>query len=305
MSNTQTALRGWGSGISKEQTKNIPVVNKEFFIIRDGLFDYYFIDFDRVEFESAGDILGQCRDIEDEIWNAKEDFFNYAKKCSALLYVAKGDKIVGFLLVTSWFLDDNYVFTLNEGMVIKKYQSNQAAFKMTLMAVRVFYKRVTQLKSLKRFTLTIETSNPRLMSLFHTYKYYFGVLDNSFKPSANLLKIINAFVKNNNCSFLDEQNPFFLKERFNSCNKYDTNNRNFAFSEGLKKILPSGFDPIHRGDSFVLMITGSKNQIWPPLNILSLLLLGKGILTNSKFGFFKKDKDFLGIELSGVNKPRP
>lgn len=278
--------------------------NESFFITQDKNFDYFMIDFDMIDFDEIHDILQECRELEKNVWNPKEEFLDYAGRCNSLLYALKDGKIAGFSLVSSSFIDNNYFLSLDETMVAKEFQKMHISLMLSILAIRIYYLRVTPMKDIRKVTMVVETANPRLMSQFYENRHIYSYNRNTFRPSDELINILSAYISKNNAKQVDEKHPFFLKERFNACHKNDKKNPKHNLSKEFQKIMPSDFDPVQRGDSLAFMIMSNRPQVWFLILLVMAPLFKSQILLNKRIGYFRKDRDFLSIDRSGVNRPR-
>ncbi|HRZ28944.1 MAG TPA: hypothetical protein P5346_17130 [Spirochaetota bacterium] len=233
-------------------------------------------------------ILKGCEIVEKACWKAQEDFFEYAKKRDLLTYVEKDGKIVAFQIASYWIMDNYLIFDLDETMVLKECRGHSLARVLSMITGRTVCLMLSRMKGIDKMVFMGLTPNLRLVNVLDRYRFAYRMLDNSFNPSPELLKVHDAFLEKKGAELVHKDYPFFLKSAFpGSMKPADCGQKT---SKRIEKILPPGLDFNFRGDAFLFFMAFGKLTVLPPLVIMMLLTFGLGALTNKKLGFFSRKK---------------
>ncbi len=90
------------SHLTREEANQYEVDHEAFFTITDkNGYNYYRVDIPNTDISKLTKIIEECEYIENESWNAGQNFFDYFKKCNLLTYIVDNNKIIGFQLFSS------------------------------------------------------------------------------------------------------------------------------------------------------------------------------------------------------------
>lgn len=286
--------------IKNNKTNAIKLPLEKYFSYNYKGFRFYTIDIKHTPEDELAFILKECEAIEKACWNAQEDFYEYALKRNLLTYVEHNGKIVAFQIVSCWIMDNYFVFDLDETMVLKECRGNNIARALSMVNSRTFYLRLCKMKDINRMVFMGLTPNMGMINLLDKLRCLYQFLDNSFKPSKNLLKIHDLYLVKKDAFLVHEDYPFFLKSMFPG--SMEKGNVSRKTSKRIEKILPPGLDMKHRGDAFLFFASFSLTGVWPVMVLMMFISLGYGILLNRKMGFLswnKFDDAEKYLELSG------
>lgn len=251
-------------------------------------FQFYTIDLKNTPGPRLEAILKECEVIEKACWVPQEHFAEYAKKKNFLTYIMKDGKIIAFQIASYWILGNDFIFDLDETMVMKDCRGNGLAFAISAVTCRTLYLRIFRMKHLKRMTFIGLTPNLRLVNVMDRVRHTIRLLDTSFNPSPNLMKIHDYVVEMKGTSLVHEDYPFFLKSVFpGSLKPADHTHRT---SHRIKKMLPPGLDFNGRGDAFLFLSTFNKVRLWPIHVLLLLKSLGPRIIIDENLGLLSRKK---------------
>ncbi len=251
-------------------------------------FKFYTIDIKHTPEDELYHILKECEAVEKACWNAQEDFYDYALKRDLLTYVEHNGRIVAFQIVSYWIMDNYFIFDLDETMVLKECRGNSMARALSMVNSRIFYLRLCKMRDIDRIVFLGLTPNLGLINLLDKLRCLYQFLDNSFRPSENLLKIHDAYLAKKGAVLVHENYPFFLKGVFPG--SMDKGKVNKSATERVNKILPPGLDLNHRGDAFLFFASFSLAGVWPIMVLFMFVSLGRGMLMNRKLGFLSRNK---------------
>lgn len=251
-------------------------------------FKFYTVDIKNTPEDELDLILKECDAVEKACWNPLEDFSVYARSRDILTYVEHNGKVVAFQIVSYWIMDNYLIFDLDETMVLKECRGNNMARALSMVNSRTVYLRLFKMKNINRIVFMGLTPNFGLIKLLDKMRCLYQFLDNSFKPSRNLMKVHDAYLERKGAFLVHEDYPFFLKSMFpGSLEKKEFRSKK---SKRLEKILPPGLDLHHRGDAFLFFASFSKIGVWPIMVVIMFMSLGRGILFNRKLGFLGRNK---------------
>jgi len=251
-------------------------------------FKFYTIDVKNTPAPRLEAVIKKCEAIEKACWIPQENFSEYAKKKDLLTYIMKDGKIIGFQIASYWVLGQNFIFDLDETMVLKEYRGNGLAFAVSAVTCRTCYLKVLVTKHIKKMIFIGLTPNLRLVNVMDRMRHIIRLLDTTFNPSPNLMKIHDYILEKKDASLVEDSHPFFLKSVFpGSLKPCDHTHRT---SERIKKMLPPGLDFNGRGDAFLLLASFGKYYMWPFHVALLLKSLGIRIVTDRKLGLLGKEK---------------
>jgi len=270
----------------KENTIKLPL--EKYFSYNYRGFKFYTVDVKHTPGDELDFIFKECEAVENACWTAQEKFYDYAVTRDLLTYAEYKGKIVAFQIVSYWIMDNYFIFDLDETMVLKECRGNSMARALSMVNSRTVYLRVLKMKNINRIVFMGLTPNMGMVNLLDKMRCLYQFLDNSFKPSENLLKIHDMYLERKGAFLVHEDYPFFLKgvfpgsmEKGGECGKS---------SKRVEEILPPGLDMHHRGDAFLFFASFSLISVWPIMVIIMFISLGNGILLNRKFGFLSWNK---------------
>ncbi|HOO73534.1 MAG TPA: hypothetical protein PK926_17375 [Spirochaetota bacterium] len=251
-------------------------------------FNFYTIDIKNTPPARLDAIIKQCEAIEKACWIPQENFSEYAGNKNLLTYIMKDKKIIGFQIMSYWVLGHDFIFDLDETMILKEYRGNGLAFAVSAVSCRTCYLKVLITKHIKKMTFIGLTPNLRLVNIMDKMRHTIRLLDTTFKPSSNLLKIHDYVVEKKGASLVHEGYPFFLKSVFPGSLK--ASDHTHRTSERIKKMLPPGLDFNGRGDAFLFLASFGKFQMWIFHVALLLKSLGIRIFIDRKLGLLGREK---------------
>jgi len=269
--------------IRKRKIAEASYENK-YFIINDKQFQYYFIDFHETDFNKIMPIIKKCEEIEVNNWNAQENFIDYARKCSALVYAKEGDEIVGFLLITICDFDQYLTYSIDECMVQRGFHGNHIALKLAAIISRISYLKTSKKKGVGNLVFMTATCNPRMIINLYKKKSLFCFVANTFKKSNELLRVHDLYLKRNNLKLVDDEYPFFVKNLFPGSQKVASMAVNL---DEIKHLTPPGFDCVKSGDSLMFMAKVCKFSAWSIVIFMMNLMFGWRFWFNNNVGFFR------------------
>jgi hypothetical protein len=234
-------------------------------------------------------ILDECEAVEKSCWDAQEKFHNYAKDKDILSYAVHDGKIVAFQIASYWIIDNNFIFDLDETMVIKQFRGMNLAMALTGINTRTFYLRMCKMKHVNTMTFVGLTPNLKLINLLDKFRYIIQFIKTSFNPSPAIFKIRDSFLEKKGATLVHEDYPFFLKGVFPGSLKPSDGCKNA--SKRVKKMLPHGLDFNSRGDAYLFLACFHQITIFPIMLILIIKALGFKFLFNSSLGYFSRKKN--------------
>lgn len=273
--------------------QQVPVSGNEFFVMHHRGFNYYVIELGKVPFERLGLIIQSCEEVERDTWRAQENFDEYVRRSRLLAYAEKDGEIVGFNLVSLLLRDKYGLYVIDEAMVMNRFHHQNLARNIVLITMRWFAVNIARYLRFRRVAIVSISSNPRVINLYYKNKYLSMVFDNSFKPSPGLVEMIRDYAMENKLEFVDETNPFCLKNLFPNSSIFDPDDPRYRFREGVQPFLAHGFDYYNRGDAFVWMIRGWMFYFHTLSTLVAFLYFGVKSLTNSAIGVFQQRKSIL------------
>jgi GNAT superfamily N-acetyltransferase len=248
------------------------------------------VDLKKNEQEKIKSILLGCEDVENDTWNPQEDFFEYSKKSDILVYAEKDGRIIGFGLISLLIINKYCVYTIDEVMILRKFQGKKVARALVLLALRWFLKKTSHDPNIKNLVTVSISSNPKVVNNYHKNLYVTKTFDNSFNPSEDLVKMHHSYLKKYGMHLLHEDYPFCVKNLFPGSHKFDSRDKKYQFHAGVKEKLPPGFNHTKRGDAFAFMVSGPKFLYRAISFLVELFVFGPRVWLNKKIGFFRKIK---------------
>jgi hypothetical protein len=181
---------------------------------KNGKYKFYSLELQNHSDKKLQNIAKACERVEQEVWNACEDFLSYMKRQSALIYAKKDKEVVAFALFDIWTKNNSLVFSANECMVLKAHQGQ--GLPTLFMAIVVSHMRkINRAKKSKRpynsASFVSSTVNFKLMESFKRYGWIAS--KDSFSPDAEIKEIAKDYVKKENWKSLPE-NLFFVEAAF-------------------------------------------------------------------------------------------
>lgn len=251
-------------------------------------FDLYTVDLKNTPHHKLDAIIKKCEAVEKACWDAQENFYQYAVKRDLLTYAVHHGEIIGFQISSYWIMDSYFIFDLDETMVLRKYRGNNLAMALSAVNCRTFYLKISKMKNIKKMTFISVTPNLKLINLLDRLRHIIRVLDNTFNPSPNLMKINQYIVEKKGATLVHPDYPFFLKGVFpGSLNPVDCSHNT---SKRIEKMIPPGIDFHGRGDAFLFISCFGKLRLWPIMVVLLIKALGFGIFTNTNLGLLSRRK---------------
>ena len=251
-------------------------------------FNFYTIDINNTSSARLDAIIKQCEAIEKACWIPQENFSEYASKKNLLTYIMKDKKIIGFQIMSYWVLGQDFIFDLDETMILREYRGNGLAFAVSAVTCRTCYLKVLMTKHIKKMTFIGLTPNLRLVNIMDKMRHTIRFLDTTFNPSSNLLKIHDYVVEKKGVCLVHEGYPFFLRSVFPGSMK--ASDHTHRTSGRIKKMLPPGLDFNGRGDAFLFLASFGKFHMWLFHVALLLKSLGIRILIDRKLGLLGRGK---------------
>lgn len=272
----------------RNQTRQIPVNAKENLILSNKGFNYYAVDFRKVNPQRTYDLVAGLEAVEKDTWIPQEDFWEYIGKCDFVVYAEKNGQIVGFNLISIMYKDEFCIYTIEEAMVLRAFQGNNIARNVVVIGLWWFMKTSCFDEKIKRFVLVSTSCNPKVVNNYFKNKYVTKILDNSFKPSQELIAVHNEYVKKYNYQLVHKDYPFCLKNMFPGSNQFDKYEKVPQYLDGVKSKMPPDFDYITRGDAWAFMVNASKAAYYTFTVATALTYLGSEVLFNEKIGLLKR-----------------
>lgn len=199
-----------------------------------------------VHMDSNGElqeIAKACEKVEKEVWNAGENFFEYLKRQSALIYAKHEDQVVAFALFDISTKNNSLVFSASECMVTKRHQGNglPTLFLAILIShIRKDNKLRKNKRPYKSVSFVSSTVSFKLMKSFRHYGWL--AKKDSFHSDKEIQEIASDYIKKENWKSLPE-NLFFIEAAFPNAVK---------MGSGIEKpdFVPKSF-LAPRGDAFL------------------------------------------------------
>lgn len=261
-------------------------MENQFFIAEDKEFRFFAINLRITPETEIIRVLDACEAVERTNWNAQEDFRQFIKKCTDLIYATKNGEIIGFLLVSQGFFHKSRTLVYEEGMVLKESQNKRLGLKLLVIATRLYLK---SFKNQSRFftetTFVINTCNMALINKMYKKSIFLNLMTHSFRPSEDLMHIRKKIISSKKFRLIDKNHPFFLKSVFPGAQK--AKRKLIRPARGLRKIMPDNFDPIQRGDTFLMIVRASLLTSWIWTSLFLYSTFGPGIFFNKKIGIIR------------------
>ena len=234
----------------------IPITSQDHLILRHKGFNYYLIDLKVTDWSRIGDIISACEEGEEECWAAQEEFSEYLKKRDVLSYVEKDGGIIAFDVVSLLRLGDACIYSNDETMVLKAFRGRNLARNLVFATCQWFFTRTSRFAGVRHIVYLSISANPKVINGYFKNAYTRILFDCSFKPSADLIRIKEAYCRSFNLSAMHHDFPFCLKKVFPGSNSIDPHDPGRRFSSHVR--LPADFDHIKRGDAFAFMVKVPK-----------------------------------------------
>lgn len=230
-------------------------------MVQDGTYDFYSINLNNTSFDKIRDVLEGCEAVENECWNAQEDFIEYAAKSDFLYYAERDGEISGFFLVSFFIIDKCCIISMDEIMVRRSEQGKKLGLKLAITAFRDFDNFDSGNKKFNSISLMSITPNKKIMNSYFKGSLLtnLNLFDSTFNPSAELESIHRKYLKEVEYNLVHEDHPFFIKNVFPGSNKMDeTKEGEISYNQKLQSVIPDGFDPVQRGDSLCFMLKTNR-----------------------------------------------
>lgn len=299
-------------GVYQVQSKTLPIVEREEmrsmevsitapenFVLEHEGFNYYAVDLS-IDHSLIRNIIAACEAVERDTWVAQEDFFEYIKKSDLLVYAEKDGQIVGFNLVSIMYFKEYCIYTIDEAMVLRKFQGNKIARNVVVIALWWFMKKGRLDRSIKRFVLVSTSANPKVVNNYFKNKYVVNILDNSFYPSKELIEVQEAYARHYNYELVDSRYPFCFKKMFPGSNQFEKYPVIPKFADEVRKRMPPDFDYVKRGDAWAFMVHASI-PTYKFFTVSCLLaFIGPKVLLNKKLGLLRSGKKGFEGQVWGI-----
>lgn len=207
-------------------------------------YHFYAVEIHRCPEPKLQRIAKACEKVELDVWNACEDFYEYLKKQSALLYAKCDDEVVGFALFDVSVVNERLIVAANECMVLRKHQG----FGLPTIFTSILTSHIrkdNRLRGRERpygaVTFLSTTVNFKLMAAFRRYDWLAAA--SSFSPDAEIEGVTKKYLEQEELSLIEPANLFFLKGAFPNAVKTKAAILPPPF-------VPAGFVP-ERGDAFL------------------------------------------------------
>lgn len=248
------SLEGEQGGHQNDTTETLPVNCQDYLIQRHKGFNYYLIDLNTAKWNRLRDIIRGCEAVENDCWQAQEDFFTYLRKCDVLSYAVKDGRIVAFDAVTILNSGRYSVYSNDETMVLKEFRGNDLAQRLVIMTVEWHIKKSAALRNKNYFIFTSISANPRVINRYFEKSWLRLLFDSSFAPSPQLIALKEEYCRKQGIKLVDKRYPFCMKNLFPNSNNFDPNERRNQFSSLVRTNLPADFEHMVRGDAFAFML---------------------------------------------------
>lgn len=193
------------------------------------------------------EILEQCEAVESRVWNSKENFFEYVKRQSYLIYAEdiKTQEIIGFALFWSDLKNEALLIEASECMILPEHHGNNLPNLFVSVLVSSIRESNTE-KGGREYTHIIFMSltvNYKIMQAFNKYSYL--SISSSFSPCPEILQAAEDYIKREKAERVTPESPFFLKQVY-------TNSLKKAPNINIPQYVPLEFD-LARGDGFLYL----------------------------------------------------
>lgn len=266
----------------------MPINYRDFWVIEKDGINYYLIDLRKQDIHFLKDILTECANIEKESWRAQEDFSEYITKCDALCYAVTDNRIVGFTAGRAVLHGAICMHCSDETMVLRDFRSRNIAKNMVFSCMR-WGLRTMSFKDTEHFVFLAISSNPRIINAFYKYSHIIKVFfDCSFKPSGELIEVLEIYRNMHKISLVDRNYPFCLKNMFPGSNTFNPAEKRFLFLDMVKNSMPRNFDHMKRGDAFAFLVKVPRYVTHAFVFILMVLSFGRNYFSRKGIGFFAR-----------------
>jgi len=259
------------------------IVEKEiekYKLLKKGSYTYYAVDLTKEEFSPEHPIIKGCREVEVSIWNPREDFDVFYKKCDIISFIVYQDEIIGFTLISAWIEDIYGIAVCEEIMIRSEHHGKGLTNKLGWLSVHFllrYYSMTGRIKQVVGLGLSV---NPKTMLMLYRRKWL--APETTFTPTDVLRKVAWHYVNHHKYTPLDEDNPFFLKGVYPGSHKTLGAMRN---EDILLKYGPPGFDYKKRGDCMVAMARHYLRLGRLITNIAMLFLFGPKVFLYKNLGW--------------------
>ncbi len=187
-----------------------------------------------------------CQRVEQEVWNAVENFSHYLTKQSALVYAKLDQEIVGFALFDLSIKNYTLVVAANECMVLKAHQG--FGLPNLFMAILTSHiRKDNRYRNKKRpyssITFLSSTVSFKLMAAFKRYGYL--AQSSSFNADTEICQIAKDYIQKESWTPISSSNLFFIKSAFPNAAK-------LTASIIRPNFVPANFVS-ERGDAFLFV----------------------------------------------------
>jgi len=268
------------SQVPSRASTQIPINSREHLFLSHKGFHYYLIDLKVTDWDRIGTIIDACEKVEQECWAAQEKFSEYLKKRDVLSYVEKDGEIVAFDVVSLLRLGDACIYSNDETMVLKAFRGRNLARNLVFATSHWFFARTSRFAGLRHIVYLSISANPKVINGYFKNAYTRILFDCSFKPSADLIRIKDAYCRSFNLSTLHRDYPFCLKEVFPGSNSIDPHTTGCNFSSRVR--LPTDFDHVKRGDAFAFMVKVPKTAARMVVLIIMAVSFGRHFPKNPR-----------------------
>ncbi len=276
------------------QPEQEPITSRDYFLVQNKGFNYYGIDLSSADFSRLEGIISACEQVEKSTWTAQENFYEYLKKSTLLIYTEKDGRVVAFCLVSLLLINDYCFFTNDETMVLKECQGSDLALHIVTTAFLYFMKKLDLGKSIRKFIYVSISANPQVMNSYYRNSYWNKKkYDNSYHPSKELVSIHHAYLEKYSMSLVNPDYPFCVKNLFPGSQHLDWTKKKFQIQEGVKKLMPPEFDHKERGDAWAYMYMTTMMGANRLFLLLALISFGRKAFFNERLGLFRRKKRLL------------
>lgn len=253
-------------------------------------FNYYAVDLASAQFDTIKDIISGCEAVENDTWIAQEDFYQYIRKSDLLVYAERNGTIVGFNLVSFLLVNEYCFYTIDEAMVLRDFQGNNLARNVVTIALWWFSKKIQLDSAVTKMVLVSISANPKVVNNYYKNRYLTRVLDNSFFPSADLVRVHHGYLGKHKYKLIDKEFPFCIRNLFPGSQQFDWNDRRYQFLDKVRMRMPSDFDHTVRGDAWAFMTVANIRLAFVFIRVVTLIFFGRRALLNKKIGLLKRNK---------------
>jgi len=174
--------------------------------------------------------------------------------------------------------------------VLRAFQGNNIARNVVAIAIWWFYKKIELDSQVRKMVLVSISANPKVVNNYYKNWYITRLLDNSFFPSEDLVRVHHGYLHRYNFILVDSRYPFCIRNLFPGSQSLDWSDARYQFLDKVKKRIPEAFDHKVRGDAWAFMAVANLSLAFMFIRIATLIFYGREALFNGKIGLLKSRK---------------